>query len=176
MKRCLPLLLILPLLLTGCTAAAPLPGPDTAQLVGVAFDRGHGSMWGYQFYMHLTPEEIASVYFFPADISGSDPVECSHVPLTAEQWAQAEAAVLALHPYLEPVKEPTFWDKLSARFRKVQMLDGGSSRTLSLTWRLNGEDVTVGYRWSSCDEASALETLLETIANHIDIEMYKEEM
>ena len=140
-----PIFVLAALLLTGCKAK----GGDT--ITGVIFDRGHGSMWGNQFYIELVAEEIVLARYFPQNSQEQQVSE--HLPITAEQWTDICTAVQALE-----LKEdrPSLLDKL---FRRSK-LDGGETRTLTLIW--DGE-TKITYQWPNDPRAMELEALLERL-------------
>lgn len=146
-------LLVLLLGLSGCGAAQA----DTPALTRVILERGHGSMWGDQFYMDVCADEILQTHYFPADDPGGTLTEESGRPVTPEQWDGIVSAVEALEPSLVPVREP-FWKKLLGR---GQTLDGGEFHHLTLYW----EDAAgIRYVWPANEQAAALETRLEQLA------------
>lgn len=148
---------IIVLFLLGVFLMLGITGCDTKEvgvITGIRFERGHGSMWGNQFYIEVRTDEIREARFFPE--GGQNQVTREHIPVSAQQWEALCRAVDAL----ELVEYRTsFWQKLFGN----KKLDGGEYRTLTLI-RQNGatEEETV-YRWPSASEALALETLLEQL-------------
>lgn len=142
-------------ILAACLAvflsACAAPGKD-ARLCRITFDRGHGTLWGNQFYIEICPEEIVLMRYFPA--GSTEQTTKEHVPITAEEWASLSAAVRAL-----PLKEdrPGFWSRLW----KNRKLDGGEYRKLTLQWQSGNSVQTICYQWPAGQQAEALEQLLE---------------
>ena len=164
MKRIPWLLLLLPmLLLGGCgkTEEPPVPQPY-GELKAIMYSRTHGSMYGYDFYMKLMPEEIDFTDYFVE----SEAFVKEHVPVEESHWRQAEALMLEALPNLweaQPEKEPTFWQRLFPRKEEPFMLDGGDSRDVMLVWKTEEREIIVGY---SCPGGSttALEEYLMQLA------------
>ena len=164
MKKFPWLLLLLPMLiLGGCgkTEEPPTPQPY-GKLAAITYSRTHGSMYGYDFYINLTPEEIDYTdYFLEGDLLVKE-----EVPVEETHWQQAEALSLEALPKLreiQPKKEPNFFQKLFLREKEVMLLDGGDSRSVTLVWQTENGEKTVGY---SCPggSTSALEEYLMQLA------------
>lgn len=132
---------------------------SSGTLSRITFDRSHGSLWGIQFYIDLTETEIAEARFFRQ--GETEQTEVSHRSISSEEWAQVEQIVSDLVPSLEEYKE-----KKSFFGSKMQKMDGGESRTLTLTRRTETGEKTITYRWPSSKEADSLEILLETLAQN----------
>jgi len=121
--------------------------------VGFIFERGHGSMWGNQFYIEVCAREIILTQYFPE--GASDPVVREHVPISASQWQTLTEAIQAL----EPEEAPGSWrEKLFGRSRQ----DGGEFRYLILKW----ETGQTKYQWPQSEQANALEAMLEQLARN----------
>ena len=147
MKK-LPALLLsacLAVCLTSC--AAPRQGDSVGRIV---FDRGHGSMWGSQLYMELTPEEIALVRYFPA--GSGEQVTLEHIPLSQDAWRELTAAIE--NHDLEPKRTGFF-----ARLFGSRKQDGGEYQTLTVQW----EKETVTYRWRDPNQAAEFALLMEAL-------------
>lgn len=157
-------LLLLPMLLTlgGCAEKSSVTGTP----IRVIFDRGHGSMWGVQFYMDVCPEEITSTRYFGEDSADGDQESRENVPITAEQWSKIEAAVAELVPQLEEVDQPSLLKRILGS--GTSKLDGGLYRKLTLAYRSGDETVQVEYNWPQSSQADALEQLLEELAASIE--------
>lgn len=138
--------------LTGCGAKQE----DVPVLTRVILDRGHGSMWGNQFYMDVCADEIVQTRYFQPDDPGGELTEENARPITAEQWEQIMAAVEAVEPSLIPVRE-TLWNRL---FDRGKTLDGGEFHHLTLYW---AEDEGIRYEWPANEQAAALERILEQL-------------
>ena len=137
--------------LTGCGAARE----DTPVLTRVILDRGHGSMWGDQFYVDVCAEEILQTNYFSPDDPGGELLSKSGLPIDSQSWAEIVSAVEALAP-LTPVRE-SLWKKL---FGGGRASDGTGYRHLTLYWA-DGE--AIGYQWPDNEDAAALEKLLEQL-------------
>lgn len=129
--------------LTGCGARN-----SDGVLVRIIFDRGHGSMWGNQFYIELCEEEIICIRYFPE--GSSEQVTETEIPLTQEMWEQLVSTVQELE--LKPER---------ITLGKAQVLDGGEYRKLTLSWETGGKEKRVHYSWPSSPAAQKLEALLE---------------
>jgi len=127
------------LLLAGCS-------PKDTDITGIRFNRGHGSMWGNQFYMELEPAEIVRIKYIPE--GRSELVTLEHLPLTETQWQTVKSFVEQLP--LEKART-NIWEK--------QKLDGGAFRELTL--ERGKKEVT--YYWPNTPEAQQLEQLFETL-------------
>ena len=128
------------LLLSGCSAKR------NQELTAISFNRGHGSMWGNQFYIEISPVEIVTARYIP---EGSwDLVTVEHLPITDAQWEKIKSAVEQLP--LEKART-NIWEK--------QKLDGSEFRELTLV--RGKKEVT--YYWPNKPEAQQLEALLEAL-------------
>ena len=128
------------LLLSGCSAKR------NQELTTICFNRGHDSMWGNQFYIEISPEEIVIARYIP---EGSwDLVTVEHLPITDDQWQSIKNTVEKLP--LEKARTD-IWEK--------QKLDGSEFRELTL---VRGKKETL-YAWPNTPEAQQLEQLLETL-------------
>ena len=163
MKK-IALLMLLPLLLLGgCGKPEEPPAPQPyGELTAILYSRTHGSMYGYDFYINLTPEQIKYTDYF---VEGELLVK-EEVAVEESHWQQAEALVLEALPKLweiQPKKEPNFLQKLLKRNKEVMMLDGGDSRDVTLIWKTEDGDKLVRY---SCPGGStaALEEYLMQLA------------
>ena len=128
-------------LLTGCVSQS-----EDKVLTRLVFDRGHGSMWGNQFYIELCEEEIICIRYIPE--GSAELVTQTEIPLTDQMWEQIVSAVGELE--LKPEKAG-----------KKQVLDGTEYRRLTLTWEIGGKEKTVNYSFSPA--AQKLEALLESL-------------
>jgi len=144
--------LMLLLALTGCGAAQK----ELSAPLRVVLDRGHGSMWGNQFYMDVCADGILQTHFFSPDDPGGELMTVSECPITAEQWEQVVSAVKDLEPSLVPVRK-NIWKRL---FGQEKKLDGGEYHHLTIYW---AEDEGIAYEWPANEQAAALETLLEQL-------------
>ena len=128
------------LLLSGCSAKR------NQELIAISFNRGHGSMWGNQFYIEISPVEIVTARYIP---EGSwDLVTVEHLPITDAQWEKIKSAVEQLP--LEKART-NIWEK--------QKLDGSEFRELTLV--RGKKEVT--YYWPNIPQAQQLEALFEAL-------------
>ena len=128
------------LLLSGCSAKR------NQELTTISFNRGHDSMWGNQFYIEISPEEIVIARYIP---EGSwDLVTVEHLPITDAQWQMIKSTVEQLP--LEKART-NIWEK--------QKLDGSEFRELTLAW--GKKEIT--YYWPNKPEAQQLEKFFETL-------------
>ena len=128
------------LLLSGCSAKR------NQELTAISFNRGHGSVWGNQFYIEISPVEIVTARYIP---EGSwDLVTVEHLPITDAQWQTIKSAVEQLP--LEKART-NIWVK--------QKLDGSEFRELTLVW---GKKENT-YYWPNKPEAQQLEALFEAL-------------
>ena len=132
-------------LLTGCGAKN-----SDGVLARIVFDRGHGSMWGNQFYIEICEDEVICIRYFPE--GSSEQMTDTEIPLTQEMWEQLVFAVGELKPELKPER---------GTLKKAQVLDGTEYRKLTLSWKNGGNEKTVNYSWPSSPAAQKLEALLE---------------
>ena len=142
--RVLPLFLMAALLLSGCGAKR------NSEITKIIFNRGHGSAWGNQFYIKISPEEIVTARYIP---EGSwDLVTVEHLPITDAQWQTVISTVEQLP--LEKART-NIWEK--------QKLDGSEFRELTLV--RGKKEVT--YYWPNTPEAQQLEQFFETLLSDI---------
>lgn len=127
------------ILLAGC-------GAKDESITGIKFNRGHGSMWGNQFYMDLAPTEIVCARYIPE--GGWDLVTVEHIPITDARWQSIKSMVEQLP--LEKARTD-IWEK--------QKLDGSEFRELTLV--RGGKEIT--YYWPNTPEAQQLEQHFETL-------------
>ena len=112
----------------------------------ITFNRGHGSMWGNQFYIELQATEIVQARYIPE--GQSELVTLEHIPITDAQWQTLKSTVEQLP--LEKTRTD-IWEK--------QKLDGSEFRELTLV--RGKKEVT--YYWPNTPEAQQLEQLFETL-------------
>ena len=139
-SKVLVVIMLLALLLPGCKAL------DEPQVTAVIFNRGHGSAWGNQFYIHVEPEQIVMARYIPA--GSSELVTVEHIPITAAQWETIRSMVEQMP--LEKARTD-LWEK--------QKLDGSEFRELTLV--RGKKEIT--YWWPDILQAQQLEQLLETL-------------
>lgn len=148
MKKCAVISFLLCAVLSACSCAP-------TKLVGIVFERGHGSAWGNQFYINVCKNEIAATRYIPE--GAADQTVREHIPITAEQWQTLANAI----EKLELKKERGSWIKALLGKSK---LDGGEYRNLSLIWETGAGTVETKYTWPQNEQAQALESLLEQLA------------
>ena len=124
-----------------------------AKLTRVVLERGHGSMWGNQFYIDVCPQQINQAQFFPTDLPEYTLRE--GIPIRQEDWKAIEAAVRELEPNLKEEKRQKKPDSI--------ILDGGEFHKLTLTWEQDGKTQEKAYRWPTDSSAEKLEQLLENM-------------
>lgn len=127
------------ILLAGC-------GAKNHEVTRIEFNRGHGSMWGNQFYIAIQSTQIIQANYIPAGTSEMVTVE--HLPITDAQWQRIKSTVEQLP--LEKARTD-IWEK--------QKLDGGEFRELTL---MRGKK-EVTYYWPDTPEAQQLEQFLEAL-------------
>lgn len=131
---------------------------DIAALERVIFDRGHGSVWGNQFFTELTAAELVITRFFDP----SDPTRTlltrTNQALAPEEWPQLTAAIVALLPHL-PTAKHRF--RLFARKPFPAAADGTAYCKLTLFFRSGRKLRTTSVPMPDCPEANAFEQLLE---------------
>lgn len=150
MKRFLLLFTFVPLL---CSLSACSAGKETSGvLTGVIFERGHGSAWGNQFYIHVSQQEILSLRYVSKATGNME--TRTHISITQQQWQQIEAAVQAMELQVE---KPSVRGRLLGSSR----LDGTEYRKLSLVTQVGDEQVETAYQWPQSSQAAALEALFE---------------
>jgi len=160
-------LLTLLLNLTGCTKQpVPVPVPPEekplpGKLVALSFSQGSGMVARANFDIRLNREEIEETTFWPEDFE-LDEQSLKHVPITPEQWADVEKAVLSLWPKLDEYQPAA---SASSSDEDVFMLDGGDYTNLTLTWETADGTVKKGYAWPSDRRALTLWDLLRELAD-----------
>lgn len=127
------------ILLTGCRT-------KDESVTKITFNRGHGSMWGNQFYMELQATEIVCAQYIPE--GQSELVTLEHIPITDAQWQTAKSTVEQLP--LEKART-NIWEK--------QKLDGSEFRELTLV--RGKKEIT--YYWPNTPEAKQLEAFFEEL-------------
>lgn len=149
------ILCAVPVLLTGCakkeTEETEMEKRAGQTLCGVSYHYASGMVYGEEFRIQLTPEQIVSASYFPwegiEDYTGeeTDCITIENQPIDSSQWEAIEQAVTFLLPVLkaqEPKKEKLikWWTK------HLEVLDGGDICQFSLTWRAgDGSEQTVDY-------------------------------
>lgn len=150
MKRIWMIALLI--LLTGLAACRAKEDPV---LSGIVFERGHGSMWGNQFYIDVNADQVNQLRFVSDDTQEPDTRE--NIPVLPEQWRELEDAVKCL----DLKEEKDFWlDKIVGQAK----LDGGEYRKLTLRWKNGDEEIEINYKWTQSQHTEKLEALLEQLA------------
>lgn len=137
------------------------------ELTRVAYARGHGSTWGNQFRMEVCPTEVSYTHFFVKGEEGRTFKELFAVPIEEVKWEQIKTATMNLLPRLQEQKTPGLIKRLEQALGPKEV-DGGAWWSLTLTWRIDDKSQDVQYIWQSCEEADALEQLLEELAQTLD--------
>ncbi|MBQ7016783.1 MAG: hypothetical protein IJN10_07515 [Firmicutes bacterium] len=137
-------------MLSGCGKKVEEEGT----LVGVIFERGHGSAWGNQFYMEVCEDEIIQANYISED--SADLVTEEHIAITSEQWQEICDVIEKME--LEKVKSSAWKEQLG-----VDILDGGAYHELSLIWKTEKGEKSVAYHWPEDEAGAALEQLLEQL-------------
>ena len=128
------------LLLAGCYTQ------ETGEITKIKFNRGHGSLWGNQFYIEIQETEILRAEYIPE--GSGELVTAEHLLITQDQWQRIKSAVEDLP--LEKART-NIWEK--------QKLDGSEFRELTL---VRGKTETT-YYWPNTPEAQQLEQFLEAL-------------
>ena len=137
-----------------CTALVAC-GQENADLVGIIFERGNGSVWGNQFYIEVNTDEIVVARYIPE--GSSEQVTIEHIPVAAEQWQILTETI----QNLSLKKERGLWkEKLFGSSK----LDGGEYRKLTLVWKRASGEQEVDYQWPANEQANSFEQLLEQVA------------
>lgn len=153
-KRMMALLLLGALLILGISGCGT---KEESVMTGIRFDRGHGSVWGNQFYIEVQEKEIVKTSFFQE--GAQDQTVCEHVPITVQQWEEICKAVETL----ELVEDrPSLIQKVLGN----RKLDGGEYRTLTLLY----EEEEIAYKWPADGNAQELEALLEQLVKALQEE------
>ena len=127
---------------------------EEGTLVGVIFERGHGSAWGNQFYMEVCEDEIIQANYISED--SADLVTEEHIAITSEQWQEICDAIEKME--LKKVRSSAWKEQLGA-----DILDGGAYHELSLIWKTEKGEKSVAYHWPEDEAGAALEQLLEQL-------------
>lgn len=138
--RGIPLFMMVALLLSGCGAKR------NSEITKIIFNRGHGSAWGNQFYIRISPAEIETARYIPE--GSGDLVTVEHLPMADARWQTIKSIVEQLP--LEKARTD-IWEK--------QKLDGSEFRELTLV--RGKKEVT--YYWPDTPEAQQLEQFFETL-------------
>lgn len=121
------------------------------EIIGIIFERGHGSMWGNQFYIHVEKTEIVQSRYIPEN--AQDQQTRQNIPITQQQWEELLAAVQMLKLQEEC---PSLWESLLGNSK----LDGGEYRELILIWSTPKGEKEMSYQWPGDERAEKLEILL----------------
>ena len=120
------------LIFSGCGGKAEIaPSQPPGTLAAIDYSRTVGMVWGENFSVRVSPEEIVYIEFFVENDSEYR-IETG-IPLEEDRWQQLETAVLALWPDLTEVRpeKESLWKRF---FKKEEpfLLDGGDSSSLTL--------------------------------------------
>ena len=159
--------------LVGCGKTQPVPTvpekpsmPGT--LVGVNYSTGGGMAHRTEFSIRLTKDEIEHTAYWPEDLDKTEMEERSHVPITAQQWADVETVLLQLYGegLLEEHRPAT--EKVSS---DAFVLDGGDYTDLSLVWETDEGTEEISYYWPGDRRVLTLMDLLKELAEPIGREI-----
>ena len=130
---------------------------QTDTLQSLTFERGHGSMWGNQFYVDICPTQITCARYFPQN--SSELTEVQALPIDEKDWQQIETILQAM-----PLEEEktTLRDILWERHR----LDGGAFYELTLTLESARGEKKVIIHWSDDPSSQQLESFLEDLVRN----------
>ena len=164
MKKRIRILCLAMLMLSGCIGNREAVSPQPiGTLAAIEYRRSVDMIWGENYYVRVTPEEIESMEYFVEE-DRDYRVEMA-VSLNEGQWKELEAAALALLPGLTEHNPPkdSLWRRL---FQKALPLpeDGADSSSLSFDWVTEDGIISVGYQWKYDDPiAQELITLLREL-------------
>ena len=123
-------------------------------LSGITYNRSHGSMWGVQFYIDITEDEISYTHFFlPEEY---EMIEGEAEEITKEEWEKIKNSVMEFLPDLE--------EKKSGGFLEGMVLDGGEEKSLTLTWETEKGEKEIEYIWPGGEAFDEFEKFLEDFA------------
>ncbi len=149
------LLIVMLLFLVSLSACGAKEDPV---LIKIVFERGHGSMWGNQFYIEVTADQIQQVQYISKDTMELD--NRNNIPITEQQWQALENAILLL----ELQEDNNTWkDKLFGQ----STLDGGEYRRLTLTWKIGDKEKEVSYLWPQSQQAAEFESMLVQLVDSV---------
>ena len=139
------------LIFSGCGGKAEIaPSQPPGTLAAIDYSRTVGMVWGENFSVRVSPEEIVYIEFFVENDSEYR-IETG-IPLEEDRWQQLETAVLALWPDLTEVRpeKESLWKRF---FKKEEpfLLDGGDSSSLTLEWETEDGTVSAAYTWKNDD-------------------------
>lgn len=161
------------LCLSGCGKTRPVPTvPEERSLpgtlVGVNYATGGGMAYRTEFSIRLTKDEIEHTAYWPEDMDKNEMEERSHVPITAQQWADVETVLLQLYEegLLEEYRPAP--EKVSS---DVFILDGGDHTDLSLVWETDEGTEEISYYWPGDRRVLTLMDMLKELAEPIGREI-----
>lgn len=154
---------ILAMLITGLVGALFMGGcsqkenePTTpreapGKLVRVIYERTNGSVYGDDFDVDVTADEILTANYFDEYEAEYQFIE--NQAITEEQWSKIEQVVLPMIAEIPPWKEPSKLDKLQSDLLidDAQVLDGGDSQRITLVWDTADGELTEIYGYSVLD-------------------------
>ncbi|MBQ3860750.1 MAG: hypothetical protein II779_09480, partial [Clostridia bacterium] len=112
---------------TSGTSFTPPAVTMPAELRRIKLESSAGSMeYHTEFAIEVTPEEIVHAEYWPEE--GTDSIDIptkSHVPITAEQWADLEKIVGDLYPELRTIPDQDDSEPLTIDGEEIEILDGG---------------------------------------------------
>ena len=136
-----------------------LPG----ELVGVCYEYSAGSMnYHTEFAIDVTNEEMVHCEYWGS--SNSDMVQKDNVPITEDQWADVEKAVLDLWGVWEEIPDNVLNQK-SDQEDEMFVLDGGDYNRWWLTWKTEEGLKKIQYYYPGDIRITTLSDILRNLAD-----------
>ena len=179
-RKILGVILIMSLLssLFGCTAkktpqyttaedfplAYEKPVPELpGKLVGVTHESSAGSMeFATEFAIDVAPEQILHCEYWDLNVKRDEMICKDNVPITEQQWADVEKAVLDLWGSWEEIPEEVLNQPDDPEYF---VLDGGDYNRWWLSWETADGTKKVRYYAPADRRIVTLNTILEELAN-----------
>lgn len=161
-------LALLSMCFSGCSGSKAQGRAENAEskappgeLVGLTYNRTRGTVAGEDFFIALSSEEVVSTVYWPSDYSAFENTK-EHIPISREQWAEVEQVVLELYPLMNELSDSD--GDTDGLWPEIEVLDGGDSDTLTLTWDTGSGTQTTEYSWPNDRRVLTLTALLEELA------------
>ena len=133
------------------------------KLTGVRYEYSAGSMnYHSEFAIDLTRDEIKHCEYWGT--SSNDMVQKDNVPVTEEQWADVEKAVLGLMGVWREIPEEVLNQEPDPEY-EIEVLDGGDYSRWYLTWETDEGTETLQYYDTSDRRILTLTDLLYNLAD-----------
>ena len=179
-RKILGVILIMSLLssLFGCTAkktpqyttaedfplAYEKPVPELpGKLVGVTHESSAGSMeFATEFAIDVAPEQILHCEYWDLNVKRDEMIRKDNVPITEQQWADVEKAVLDLWGSWEEIPEEVLNQPDDPEYF---VLDGGDYNRWWLSWETADGVQKVRYYAPADRRIVTLNTILEELAH-----------